>query len=98
MIELILNQTASWKQKTGQNAYAEPIFATPANITVRWEGGLKKVKDQQGNEVIAQAKVFCQEEVNPGDVLLFAGRNCEVISYTEHYDLGGEYSHREVYV
>lgn len=98
MIESTLNQSAQWKKKTGQNAYTEPIFADAVDIQVRWEGGLRKVKDRQGNEVISQAKVFCVEIINPADVLVYGGRECEVINYTEHFDLDGEYSHREVYV
>lgn len=98
MIELELNQTASWKQKTGVNAYGESIFADLVTISVRWEGGLKLVRNKDGKEVVSQATVFCLESVGVDDVLIYGGRDHIVLNYAECPDLEGNINHREVYV
>lgn len=98
MIADKLNQTATWKRKTGVNEFGESIFADPVEIAVRWEGRRRLVRDKQGKEVISESEVFCVEAVLPDDVLTYGGRNWVVITVSEVPGLDGTISHREVAV
>jgi hypothetical protein len=98
MIKGYLNQTATWEQKTGDDGYGEPTFATGKEIAVRWEGKRRLVRDQYGNEVISEARVFCVETVGPGDVLTYDGTDWPVIAVSEIPGLDGSEHFREVAV
>lgn len=95
MIEQYLNQTATWKQATGLNEYGEPII-TSQTIKVRWEGKRRLVRDKQGQEVVSEARVFCLEPVQPGDILMYNGKEWPVIAVSEIPDLDGNIIYREV--
>lgn len=95
MIERYLNQTAIWKQTTGLNEYGEPI-TTSRTIKVRWEGKRRLVRDKQGREVVSEARVFCLEPVQPGDILEYGGREWTVITVSEVPDLDGNVVYQEV--
>lgn len=97
MIEGYLNQRAVWKRKTGQNEYGEPETSSKS-IKVRWEGKRRLVRDNQGQEVVSEARVFCVEPVKPGDKLEYAGREWPVIAVSTIPGLDGNESHREVAV
>jgi hypothetical protein len=94
MIEGYLNQRAVWKRKTGQNEYGEPETSSKS-IKVRWEGKRRLVRDNEGREVVSEARVFCIEPVKPGDKLEYAGREWPVIAVSTVPDLSGIDSHRE---
>ncbi|OPX89982.1 MAG: hypothetical protein A4E53_01197 [Pelotomaculum sp. PtaB.Bin104] len=96
MIQGKLNQTAQWKRKTGNNDYAEPIYADPVDIAVRWEGRRRMVRNQQGKEVISECLVFCLEDVQPDDVITYKGTDYTVIAVSEIPNLAGSISHKEV--
>lgn len=98
IIDGYLNQTATWKRKTGVNSYGEPVFAEAVDIAVRWEGGLTMVRDKTGKEVRSQAAVLCTANVSVDDILTYAGQDCIVISFTDCPDLDGKNSIRWVYV
>ena len=97
MIKGYLNQTATWHCATGQNEYGEPVTSSKT-IKVRWEGKRRLVRDNQGREVVSEARVFCVEPVKPGDILEHGGREWPVIAVTTVPDLSGKEAHREVAV
>ncbi|HHY08218.1 MAG TPA: hypothetical protein GX530_06805 [Corynebacteriales bacterium] len=97
MIEGYLNQGAVWKRKTGSNEYGEPV-TKQKSIKVRWEGKRRLVRDNQGREVVSEARVFCVEAVKPGDELEFDGRRWPVIAVSCVPGLDGAENHREVAV
>jgi hypothetical protein len=94
MIEGYLNQRAVWKRKTGQNEYGEPETSSKS-IKVRWEGKRRLVRDNEGREVVSEARVFCVEPVKPGDILEHGGREWPVIAVSTIPGLDGSESHRE---
>ena len=94
MIEGYLNQRAVWKRKTGQNEYGEPETSSKS-IKVRWEGKRRLVRDNEGREVVSEARVFCIEPVKPGDILEHGGREWPVIAVSTVPGLDGIDSHRE---
>jgi hypothetical protein len=97
MIEGYLNQGAVWKRVVGQNSYGEPEMKQKT-ISVRWEGKRRLVRDNQGREVVSEARVFCVEAVKPGDELEFDGRRWPVIAVSCVPGLDGAENHREVAV
>jgi hypothetical protein len=97
MIEGYLNQRAVWKRKIGQNEYGEPV-TKQKTIKVRWEGKRRLVRDNEGREVVSEARVFCVEPVKPGDILEHGGREWPVIAVSSVPGLDGKESHREVAV
>jgi hypothetical protein len=94
MIEGYLNQRAVWKRKTGSNEYGEPV-TKQKTIKVRWEGQRRLVRDNEGREVVSEARVFCVEPVKPGDILKNEDRDWPVISVSIVPGLDGSESHRE---
>jgi hypothetical protein len=97
MITGYLNQTATWKRVIGQNMYGEPE-TEEKEIKVRWEGKRRLVRDNEGREVVSEARVFCTEAVKPGDELEFDGRSWPVIAVSTVPGLDGAENHREVAV
>ncbi len=96
MIEVYLNQTAGWKQKTGSNKYNEPQHADQVGIPVRWQGKRRMVKNEQGEEVVSEVKVFTKDPVSLGDRLIYNGREWPVVSVLEVRGLDGEIEYYEV--
>lgn len=94
MIADYLNQAATWKRMTGQNEYGEPITESKV-IQVRWEGKRRLVRDNQGEEVVSEARFFCLEEVQPGDIVTYGNRDWPVITVSEVLDLDGNLVYRE---
>jgi len=97
MIQDYLNQTATWKRVVGQNMYGEPEF-DEKEIKVRWEGKRRLVRDKEGQEIVSEARVFCVEPVQPGDVLVYDEREWPVITVSVMPGLSGKEAHREVAV
>ena len=97
MIQDYINQTATWRRVIGQNMYGEPE-TEEKEIKVRWEGKRRLVRDNEGREVVSEARVFCVEPVKPGDLLEYAGREWPVIAVSTIPGLDGNESHREVAV
>ena len=97
MIEGYLNQRAVWKRTIGSNEYGEPV-TKQKTIKVRWEGKRRLVRDNEGREVVSEARVFCVEPVKPGDILEHGGREWPVIAVSTVPGLDGSASHREVAV
>lgn len=97
MITGYLNQTATWKRVIGQNMYGEPE-TEEKEIKVRWEGKRRLVRDNEGREVVSEARVFCMGAIKPGDLLEYNGREWPVIAVSTIPGLDGNESHREVAV
>jgi hypothetical protein len=97
MIKGYLNQTATWHYVTGLNEYGEPTTSSKT-ISVRWEGKRRLVRDNQGREVVSEARVFCVEAVQAGDELEHGGRRWPVIAVSTVPGLDGAENHREVAV
>jgi len=107
MIQNYLNQTATWHYTTGEmNEYGEPQTSSKT-IKVRWEGKRRLVRDNEGREVVSEARGFCIDPVKPGfcidpvkpgDELEFGGRRWPVIAVSTVPGLDGSESHREVAV
>ncbi len=97
MIKGYLNQTAIWHYVTGQNEYGEPSTSSKS-IKVRWEGKRRLVRDNEGREVVSEARVFCMGAIKPGDLLEYNGREWPVIAVSSVPDLDGNESHKEVAV
>jgi len=95
MIKGYLNQSAIWYYVTGQNEYGEPQTSSKT-IKVRWEGKRRLVRDNEGREVVSEARVFCVEPVQPGDILEHGGREWSAIAVSIVPGLDGKESHREV--
>jgi len=90
-----LNQTAIWHYTTGQmNEYGEPSTSSKS-IKVRWEGKRRLVRNDEGREVVSEARVFCIEPVKPGDELEFGGRRWPVIAVSMVPGLDGKECYRE---
>jgi len=97
MIHSYLNQEAVWHRATGGlNENAEPIYADPKTISVRWEGKRRLVRSKDGREVVSEARVFCIETVQTGDLLEYGGRAWPVIAVFIVPGLSGEINHYEV--
>ena len=94
MITGYLNQTAIWHYVTGVNEYGEPSTSSKS-IKVRWEGKRRLVRDNEGREVVSEARVFCTESVKPGDELGIDGRRWPVIAVSTVPGLDGKECYRE---
>ena len=95
MIKDYLNQTATWHYTTGQmNEYGEPSTSSKT-IKVRWEGKRRLVRNNEGREIVSEARVFCTEAVKPGDRLEYGGREWPVIAVSTVPGLDGKENHRE---
>jgi len=79
------------------NEYGEPQTSSKT-IKVRWEGKRRLVRDNQGREVVSEARVFCVEPVKPGDILEHGGGEWPVIAVSTVPGLDGSESHREAAV
>ena len=98
IIDTYTAQTVTWKRQTGTNQFNEPEF-TESTIRVRWQPQITRVRDSDGEEVTASARVFTAEAVEIGDTLVGPdGRNWPVITVSRPTTLGGQESHREVMV
>lgn len=97
MIGVYLNQTVTWKRVVGLNEYGEPQ-TEEQEIRVRWEGKRRLVRNAQGQEVVSEARVFCEEAVQPGDILERGGRDWPVIAVSEIPGLDDTEQYREVAV
>ncbi|HHV98599.1 MAG TPA: hypothetical protein GXX36_03340 [Clostridiaceae bacterium] len=56
------------------------------------------VRDKEGREVVSEARVFCTEPIQPGDLLEYGGMEWPVLAVSTIPDLNGKESHREVAV
>lgn len=98
MIEEYLNQTATWYQKTGQDAYGKPTYATPASIQCRFEGGMKLIKDKTGKDAVSQGIFYVLQKVGLDDKLEYGGKQYTIMNYADVVGLEGDFVYRKVWV
>lgn len=97
MIRRFLNQSTIWRRVVGNDGYQD-AYAAPVAINVRWEAKRRLVRNKQGQEVVSEAEVLCIDPVEPGDILVFAGREWPVITVGETPDMSGKVYGRELSV
>lgn len=70
----MLSQTVSVKPITGHSAYGD-VFGTPYDLKCRIEPKRELIRDRDGEEVIAMARLFAFPEatLNHGDEITWAG-------------------------
>ena len=94
-----LNQDAIWLKHTGTSDYGEPTFSEIA-IKVRWEGSRRLVRNEKGEEVVSEARVFALDPITKTkqrqDRLKIDGEEFPIISVATHPDRRGRIHHREV--
>lgn len=69
-------QTATVWDASGVDSAGDPSFATPRQITVRWEEKAQSFFNAQGEEDIAKARVYVGEDLTLEDYL-FLGTSAE---------------------
>lgn len=94
-MNIYFNQTITWKPVTGTNEFAEPLIGASQLIKVRWEGKRRLVRDKQGQEVVSEARFFCTENIQVGDIVEYNGKEWTVIAVTDKVDLDGNVIYRE---
>lgn len=97
MIGAYLNQIAQWKKMISKDGYP-PQPGPATEIEVRWEDKRRLVRNAQGVEVVSEARVFCAEDIQPGDVFNYRGRDWPVIAVGMVPTLDGKETFREVAV
>lgn len=95
MIGPYTNNRVTWKRKTGQNEYGEPM-AQDSEITCRLEPRRRVVRSSTGQEVVSELALYTQAAVKPEDLIGIEGVDYPVIAVTIEYDLGGREAFREV--
>lgn len=91
-----MEQDAVWKHQTGHDGY-DPIFKSTA-IKCRFVQKRRRVLNQAGEEVLSEASMNCLEEVKPGDIVTYGGRDWPIITVSETPDLDGKVWFREVFL
>ena len=89
----MLNQTVSWKAKTGQDRYNVPTYDT-TDIAARKEQKRRMVKDQFGDEVVSMTTVFTQSAIGLEDEI----DDEKVISVQSMVDGEGQTTGYEVFL
>lgn len=98
MIGHLLNQFALHYAKAGVNEYNEPTFGPPLTINVRFEQAQKLVKDESGQDVISEARLYSESPINLGDKIGYNGREWIVLSVKSSPDFSGTVHFWEVYL
>lgn len=97
-MENLLNQTAILKSKTGQSGYGTPTYAEGIPIRVRWEGYIEQMKDENGQEITSNARIFTTVPVKPDDILIYEGEEWVVVKILSIPGIDGTIHHWEVFV
>lgn len=99
MLTRFLTEDATWRRMVAQssNGYLDPV-TQDVPIKVRWEDKVRLVRTPQGQEVVSMARVFTKAAVEPGDRLVYGGRELTVLAVATVKDLGGIERFREVAV
>ena len=98
MIDMYLNQSASWKALTGFDSYGKATWGTGTTINVRWESRQEKVINPQGAEVLSKGVFYCREDIKAGDLLTFGSEDMVVLTVNHYPGLDGNIVYREVAV
>lgn len=98
MVAGYLNQQATWKRMVSEDGYPPHPEEPGTYIKVRWKAKRRLVRNAEGVEVVSEARVFCVEDIRPGDVLEYGGRDWPVIAVSDAVGLDGATMFREVAV
>lgn len=60
-----LRQALTYWPKTGTNEFGKPVFDSPVLLPCRWEDINERVIDKHGAEIVAKARIFTAEPMNP---------------------------------
>jgi hypothetical protein len=65
MIASMLNQVATYWEKTGQtDRYGKPALTAPVQLPCRWEDRQTQIMNKQGAEVISKSRVYCSTTIS----------------------------------
>ena len=68
-IDRLLNQTATYWVKTGNDGFGGPTWSSPTEIDVRWEYRNELFKDDEGVEHTSTSIVYMTDVLSIGDYL-----------------------------
>lgn len=93
----MLRQTVTVTPFLGSSAYGD-IFGDPYTLRCRIEPGNRLLRDRDGNETVASAKMFCFPEATIGviDTVAWNGRTFDVINVMDEAGPNGRIHHKEV--
>jgi len=88
IISPLLQQTATRSSLQGMSAYGE-VFDTSELIRCRIEPSKSRVSTDEGNETIANAKLFCEKDqtIQIGDKIIFDAVTYFVLTVNKIYGL-----------
>ena len=87
-------QTASWEQLTASNSYSGDTYATASTINVRWFTENELVRNDDGQEEVASARVSTTTAISVGDrITAEDGRARIVIQVRKNRSVAGLVSH-----
>lgn len=69
IITRMRKQTAIYWAITDWNAFGQPVFADPVEISCRWEDITEKFIDKDGDVQLSRAKVYVDRDISVGSFL-----------------------------
>jgi hypothetical protein len=88
-----MNQSATWKSRTGNDGYQDTY--TSSTIKCRFSQEQTSVIGPNNNEIISTAAIRCVEDVRPFDCIVF-GSEYLVLAVRDITGVGGGIIEREV--
>lgn len=96
MFELYAAQAIPWKKRTDIKDNGAAVLAPMKPIKGRFEYKRRLIRDAKGEQIVSEAFVMTMTDVQPGDVIVWDGRDWPVVSVTTAVGLHGTVLHREV--
>ena len=99
MIGHLLQESAIWRARTGQDRHGKALLAADTVIACRWEWKRRIVKSQAGQDVVSEGRAFVTAPMSVGDHIVDPlGRAWTILAVSPHAGLGGRELYREVYI
>lgn len=100
MIDGYAGSRAGWRWRVGINREGTPIYEPappeePEEIRARVEYGRRLVRDADGEETLSETVCLTSAPVEPGDLIIYGGREWPVLAVQMVFGLGGGELHRE---
>lgn len=70
IISRMRKQTAVWWPCSGTDAFGQPTYSSPQEISVRWEDKMEEFVDAHGTKHMSEALVYTDRKMTVRDVLL----------------------------